>query len=317
MSIALFHVHLPTNPRAANYPGVRIPGTIPRITEFKKYCSATYGSVSSLLWWVVQPVDSKWSVAPSVSRTSSILRGQLPAALPSSAKCRNSLFKHALFDGTLVIWVSLVGCCFPTETCVVKLVSNNGWIDINSLSMTYSNNFNSFITSAQALQLIHLFFKTKITPLNYSQYLYFIVLPLNQGKIFIVFIKMPSSNHTTSTIHLPSDKIANLSTICLQDLAAGSAAERARMLKACIEDGFFYLDLTKPKTRGILQDVETIFDLSQDLFNYPTEIKNLFDVDKISPGSKVNGYKPKGRNVVAKDGSVDGFESWVVSTIRT
>ncbi|TQS33218.1 hypothetical protein Golomagni_06444, partial [Golovinomyces magnicellulatus] len=123
---------------------------------------------------------------------------------------------------------------------------------------------------------------------------------------------MPSTTRPSPTIHLPSDKIANLSTICLQDLASGSAAERARMLKACIEDGFFYLDLTKPKTRGILDDVETIFGLSENLFNYPTEVKNLFDVDKISPGSKVNGYKPKGRNVVAKDGSVDGFESWVL-----
>ena len=80
-----------------------------------------------------------------------------------------------------------------------------------------------------------------------------------------------------------------------------------------MKDGFFYLDLTHPNFASLLASVEATFNCSKELFNYPPEIKSLFDVDKISD-LKVNGYKPKGRNFVGngKNGKNDGFESWVV-----
>lgn len=114
-------------------------------------------------------------------------------------------------------------------------------------------------------------------------------------------------------VHIPSNKKAGLRTISLYQLQNGSVSEQNLLLQTCIDDGFFYLDLTHPNFSSLLADVDATFKLSKELFNYPAEIKSLFDVDKISD-LKVNGYKPKGRNVVGngKDGKNDGFESWVV-----
>ncbi|EED14988.1 oxidoreductase, 2OG-Fe(II) oxygenase family, putative [Talaromyces stipitatus ATCC 10500] len=114
-------------------------------------------------------------------------------------------------------------------------------------------------------------------------------------------------------VHIPSDKKAGLRTISLYQLQSGSASERNLLLETCMNDGFFYLDLSHPNFASLLAFVDATFNCSKELFNYPPEIKSLFDVDKISD-LKVNGYKPKGRNVVGngKDGKNDGFESWVL-----
>lgn len=112
---------------------------------------------------------------------------------------------------------------------------------------------------------------------------------------------------------IPADKKAGLRTISLYQLQCGSTSERNLLLETCMNDGFFYLDLTHPNFASLLAFVDATFNCSKELFNYPSEIKSLFDVDKISD-LKVNGYKPKGRNVVGngKDGKNDGFESWVL-----
>ncbi|KAK7992555.1 oxidoreductase [Apiospora saccharicola] len=108
-----------------------------------------------------------------------------------------------------------------------------------------------------------------------------------------------------------SEKVASLRTISLVKLESGSVSERDLLLQTCTEDGFFYLDLTHPSYSALLDNVESVFEASESLFNYAPDIKNLFDVDKISD-LKVNGYKPKGRNFVTKDKS-DGFETWVIA----
>ncbi|KAG5998072.1 hypothetical protein E4U43_002505 [Claviceps pusilla] len=112
-------------------------------------------------------------------------------------------------------------------------------------------------------------------------------------------------------IKIPAGKLASLRTISLHELESGSIDESLSLLQTCVEDGFFYLDLTHPDHFCLLECVQDIFDMSQSLFNYPSEVKNLFDVDKVSP-LKLNGYKPKGRNITAKDGRGDGFESWAL-----
>lgn len=123
---------------------------------------------------------------------------------------------------------------------------------------------------------------------------------------------MPSATFSPdSDWNLPSEKLANLRTVSLHELQAGSVSEQNLLLLTCIEDGFFYLDLTHPNFSSLLRDVDTVFQLAEDLFTYSPEIKSLFDVDSLSD-LKLNGYKPKGRNVVSKDGKSDGFESWVV-----
>ncbi|KAK8053112.1 hypothetical protein PG996_012413 [Apiospora saccharicola] len=105
-----------------------------------------------------------------------------------------------------------------------------------------------------------------------------------------------------------SEKVASLRTISLVKLESGSVSERDLLLQTCTEDGFFYLDLTHPSYSALLDNVESVFEASESLFNYAPDIKNLFDVDKISD-LKVNGYKPKGRNFVTKDKSDGHLDS--------
>jgi hypothetical protein len=124
-----------------------------------------------------------------------------------------------------------------------------------------------------------------------------------------------SSSSLFPDMNLPSEKLADLRTISLHELQAGSVSEQNLLLQTCINDGFFCLDLTHPSFSSLLGDVDAVFKLSRDVFNYPPEIKTLFDVDRVSD-LKINGYKPKGRNVVAKDGKSDGFESWVVRNTK-
>ena len=110
---------------------------------------------------------------------------------------------------------------------------------------------------------------------------------------------------------VPKDQLAHLQTISLHDLQVELPSEQKRLLQTCINDGFFYLDLKESTFSSSMSDINTIFELSKQLFDYSPEVKSLFDVDRISP-MKINGYKPKCRNVVG-NGKMDGFESWVVS----
>ncbi|RDW91656.1 hypothetical protein BP5796_02821 [Coleophoma crateriformis] len=119
-----------------------------------------------------------------------------------------------------------------------------------------------------------------------------------------------SSSSFFPEVSVPSEKLAELGTISLYKLQAGSVSEQNLLLKTCMEDGFFFLDLTHPSYASLLNNIDGAFKLSGDLFNYPPEIKTLFDVDKVSD-LKINGYKPKGRNIVG-NGKSDGFESWVL-----
>ncbi|KAK9413325.1 putative Fe2OG dioxygenase domain-containing protein [Seiridium unicorne] len=120
---------------------------------------------------------------------------------------------------------------------------------------------------------------------------------------------MPSSNPP----HQPLDtsKQASLKVIDLHKLESGSTSEHASLLRVSIEDGFFYLKLVENPERPLQEYSAGIFRLSEDMFNHDPAVKDLFDVDKISH-NKTNGYKPKGRNIVSKDGTRDGFESWVL-----
>ena len=120
-----------------------------------------------------------------------------------------------------------------------------------------------------------------------------------------------SSSLVDLNIAVPENQLASLRTISLYQLVANSVSEQRALLQASIDDGFFYLDLTHPTFSSLLNDVDVTFNLAESIFDYPNEIKSLFDVDAISD-LKTNGYKPLGRNVVAKTGHSDGFESWVV-----
>lgn len=105
---------------------------------------------------------------------------------------------------------------------------------------------------------------------------------------------------------------AVLKVIDLHVLQNGSQAQADLLLGAAVTDGFFYLDFSHPSYRGVLDSAEAVLQLAAEIFNHHDETKRLFDVDLASP-MKTNGYKPKGRNIVSKDGTRDSFESWAVS----
>ena len=111
-----------------------------------------------------------------------------------------------------------------------------------------------------------------------------------------------------------SVKRANLKVIDLSKLESGSPSEHASLLKACVEDGFFYLKLVNTLERPVLEYAKNTLQLSEEVFAHDPAVKDLFDVDKVSH-NKTNGYKPRGRNIVSKDGTRDAFESWVVSVV--
>ncbi|TGJ85740.1 hypothetical protein E0Z10_g3035 [Xylaria hypoxylon] len=106
-------------------------------------------------------------------------------------------------------------------------------------------------------------------------------------------------------------KPALIRVIDLKKLQSGSASEQASLLQAGTEDGFFYLKLDCLAPVPVWNNAAKVFKLSEALFAYDDAVKYAFDVDGIS-NRKVNGYKPKGRNIVDKSGTRDGFESWVL-----
>lgn len=89
---------------------------------------------------------------------------------------------------------------------------------------------------------------------------------------------------------LPQDlKVASLQTINLQQLYDGDSREAEKLLSACVNEGFFYLDM-EDGSAEIPQLVSEIFALDKELYDLDTEVKLRYDVDKLSD-MKLNGYR--------------------------
>lgn len=130
----------------------------------------------------------------------------------------------------------------------------------------------------------------------------------------------------------PGLPIAKLQTIDLGQLQSGSREEAQRLLESSRESGIFYLDLQSIQPQ-ITPIVDSVFELSEKLFDLPLEEKSIYDVDKLCK-LKCNGYvahdpfpfpkptliwfinstryKPVGRNFGGLVGERDGFETYVV-----
>ncbi|KAJ4297501.1 hypothetical protein N0V90_005393 [Kalmusia sp. IMI 367209] len=110
----------------------------------------------------------------------------------------------------------------------------------------------------------------------------------------------------------PNLPLSSLRTIDIQALRDDSPAEKARLLTAAKEEGFFYLDFSNltefENFKGV---IDGVYELEQALFGLTTEEKLEFDVDAFGP-MKLNGYKPIGRNLGGVGGKRDGFESWAI-----
>ncbi|KAI4157979.1 MAG: hypothetical protein LQ342_007839 [Letrouitia transgressa] len=109
----------------------------------------------------------------------------------------------------------------------------------------------------------------------------------------------------------PPDRlvVASLERIDCASLWNGGTDEGTKLLRACRNDGFFYLDIGSQG--GFLQATEEIYTLEHHLFDMPKELLREYDIDKLGNG-KLNGYKPLGRNRGGLANGKDGFESYAV-----
>ncbi|KAL8709498.1 MAG: hypothetical protein Q9220_005740 [cf. Caloplaca sp. 1 TL-2023] len=110
------------------------------------------------------------------------------------------------------------------------------------------------------------------------------------------------------TVHCEPESTAHVATINLSSLKFGDAAEASRLFDACCDSGFFYLDLSTVNP-DLSKVVENIYRLEEDLFRLPEEILMKFDIDRLSPTSKVNG----GEKDFPRPNLIDGY----ISALRT
>ncbi|KAF7586736.1 hypothetical protein BBP40_008396 [Aspergillus hancockii] len=116
----------------------------------------------------------------------------------------------------------------------------------------------------------------------------------------------------------PGLPIMELQTLNLALLQSQTPNEVQKLLEACRRDGFFYLDLRdmEQMNQNVVPVLEKMYQLTEDLYNLPTEEKMLYDIDKISE-MKSNGYKPVGRNFGGLAGQRDGFETYAIIHLAT
>lgn len=114
---------------------------------------------------------------------------------------------------------------------------------------------------------------------------------------------------------------ADLQTFSLVKLLSKDPEEVSRLLLAGERDGFFYLDLTAPESRGLWDDYHGVLAVMKKFFDLPLEQKTPFaygsDVQGlVSPRLLLNHsqlipfrYKPIGTQTGATEHSRDGFET--------
>jgi isopenicillin N synthase-like dioxygenase len=104
---------------------------------------------------------------------------------------------------------------------------------------------------------------------------------------------------------------AQLRTIPISRLLNDDKQAITTLIDAGVQDGFFYVDLRAAETQSILDASAELTQLAEGLFDLPKEALAKFDLDVIGP-SKIDGYKPAGRNTGVAAGKQDGFEIHLV-----
>jgi isopenicillin N synthase-like dioxygenase len=98
-------------------------------------------------------------------------------------------------------------------------------------------------------------------------------------------------------------------TINYSLLLSADPTEISSVLAACLEDGYFYLDLASIDGRRMLSDADTTLSLMKRFFSAPIEAKNEFGLI-----SSHLGYEPVGSRTGAFGaGTKDGYEMLKVS----
>ena len=143
---------------------------------------------------------------------------------------------------------------------------------------------------------------------------------------------MPHSDHSSSPTResfpdLPPfpDNVptAPLLSISLNKLLRGDVEEEERCWKACVELGFFYLDLRSGDEtenedlpvdgQALLQDADSLFEVMKGFFDLDVEDKVKYDFK--DQGSYF-GYKGYGEGVIDRQGTKDRNEFYNVRNIH-
>ena len=84
--------------------------------------------------------------------------------------------------------------------------------------------------------------------------------------------------------------VAQVASVSFQALSDGDEEEQRRLIRACSEDGFFYLDMngTAPDIGHAVQD---IYQLERELFALTEEELIHYDIDRLSAQKKLNGFE--------------------------
>ncbi|KAK2612063.1 hypothetical protein QQS21_001912 [Conoideocrella luteorostrata] len=106
-------------------------------------------------------------------------------------------------------------------------------------------------------------------------------------------------------------KQADLKSISLAGLLAGSVDVVKDLLSACEENGFFYLDFRHESTCEILKLVDELAVIGKSIFKLPLEEKEQYSTEKYLP-SRLFGYKQVGCSVGPFAGKKDGYESFSI-----
>lgn len=102
--------------------------------------------------------------------------------------------------------------------------------------------------------------------------------------------------------------LAPLMVINYARLQAGNPKESKRLLEACKDWGFFYLDLQGDGPQTTLREAKKVFDTGRNFFDKPLEEKLEFWTGKYD-ASELTGYKPAGTHAGVAKGTKDGWEA--------
>ncbi|KAJ3008460.1 hypothetical protein HKX48_008515 [Thoreauomyces humboldtii] len=98
---------------------------------------------------------------------------------------------------------------------------------------------------------------------------------------------------------------ANLQTIDFSALLSQDPFETLRLVNACKNQGFFYLNLNAPSTKSVLGNWDEVLKVMDRWFDQPLEAKMVYN-----KGTDLHGYKQPGTNPGAREGTKDGFETF-------
>ncbi|KAK2603584.1 hypothetical protein QQS21_004264 [Conoideocrella luteorostrata] len=97
---------------------------------------------------------------------------------------------------------------------------------------------------------------------------------------------------------------ATLQVLNFQSLLTGDKTEQAKLLSACEDLGFFYLDLRSWEAGSMLQKIDDLWQVMVPWFEQPLDEKS-----KTETISDAHGFKPPGVQSGVNENSRDGFEA--------